>query len=220
MEKIKLRTPGGKDFFTQEAYKTLRTNLQFCGRDIRVVVFTSVDENEGKSTVTLNTAHSFAELGKNVLVIDADMRKSVMAGRNSSVKNPQGLSEVLTGMCTIADAIYQVEELPLCIMFAGKYPPNPVELLNGKYFEELLSRCKDQFDYIFIDTPPLGSVIDAAVISANCDGAVLVLGNGRTSGSRAQEVVAQIEKSGCKMLGAVRNFTKKSESSYYYKKNP
>lgn len=92
MNTIKLNLPGAEDFFTQEAYKALRTNLQFCGQDIQIICVTSCDENEGKTTVSLQLARSLAELGKNVLVIDADMRKSVMAGRNTNAVKAVGLS--------------------------------------------------------------------------------------------------------------------------------
>lgn len=98
MEKINLKLMGENDFCIQESFKVLRTNLQFCGKDIHTIAFTSCRENEGKTTVVLNLGQSLAELGKRVLIIDADMRKSVMAGRNSTAKNAAGLSEVLTGM--------------------------------------------------------------------------------------------------------------------------
>ena len=109
MGKITLKLPGEKDFFTQEAFKVLRTNLQFCGQDVQVISITSCDENEGKTTVSLQLARSLAELGKNVLIIDADMRKSVMAGRNTDAKDIVGLSEVLTGMVKLKDAIYSTQ---------------------------------------------------------------------------------------------------------------
>ena len=92
MEETILKIPGKNDFFTQEAYKVLRTNLQFCGNDIRVIALTSCNENEGKSTVTLSLGKSLSELNKRVLVVDADMRKSIMAGRNTTAKNTVGLS--------------------------------------------------------------------------------------------------------------------------------
>ena len=126
MNQIKLNLPGEKDYFTQEALKTLRTNLQFCGQDIRTIMFTSVGENEGKSTVALGLAKSFADLEKKVLLIDADMRKSVMAGRNTDAKNPKGLSEVLNGLAKLEDVLCQAEEASVYVLFAGQYPPNPV----------------------------------------------------------------------------------------------
>lgn len=216
MEKITLKLPGEKDFFTQEAFKVLRTNLQFCGQDVQVVTVTSCNENEGKTTVALQLARSLAELGKQVLVIDADMRKSVMAGRNTDAKNIVGLSEVLTGMVKLEDATYPTQYPSLHLLFAGKYPPNPVELLSGKYFKALLEETRKSYQYVIVDTPPLGRVIDAAVVAPNCDGTILVIGNTTVRYHQAQDVVAQLEKSESKILGVVRNNVKKKDSAYYY----
>lgn len=218
MEAVKLRLPGDNDFFTEEAYKVLRTNLQFCGQDVKVIAITSCNENDGKTTVALHIAKSFAELDKRVLLIDADMRKSVMAGRNTSAQTHSGLSEVLTGMCPITECLYPVVNSKMHILFAGQYPPNPVELLNGKYFAALINECRKVYDYIIIDTPPLGQVIDAAVVAEKCDGAVMVLGNSKVHYRMAQEVIEQIRKSGCKMLGVVRNNRKQNNRKYYYRK--
>ena len=219
MKKISIKLPGENDFFTQEAYKVLRTNLQFCGQDIQVIAITSCNENEGKTTVALHLARSLAELGKEVLLIDADMRKSVLAGRNSNAKDVVGLSELLTGMVALGEALYQTQYPTLQLIFAGKYPPNPVELLNGKYFSALIKETRKAYQYVIIDTPPLGRVIDAAVVAPNCDGTVLVVGNS-TRYRQAQDVVEQLKKSGSKILGVVRNNTKKKDSAYYYHSNP
>ena len=215
METIKLKLPGENDFFSEEAYKVLRTNLQFCGQELKVICLTSCNENEGKSTVTLHLGKSFSALGKKVLVIDADMRKSVIAGRNTSVRNPKGLSEALTGLCPVKDCIYTVKDTTFDIIFSGQYPPNPVELLSGKYFAKLIDEAREKYDYIFIDLPPLGQVVDAAVVAERCDGCVLVLGNTRTSYRKAQEVIDLVRKSGCKMLGVVRNNRRKKKNGAY-----
>ena len=219
MNKISIKLPGDNDYFTQEAYKVLRTNLQFCGQDIQVIAITSCNENEGKTTVALHLARSLAELGKEVLLIDTDMRKSVLAGRNSNAKDVVGLSELLTGMVALGEALYQTQYPTLQLIFAGKYPPNPVELLNGKYFSALIKETRKAYQYVIIDTPPLGRVIDAAVVAPNCDGTVLVVGNS-TRYRQAQDVVEQLKKSGSKILGVVRNNTKKKDSAYYYHSNP
>lgn len=219
MNKISIKLPGDNDFFTQEAYKVLRTNLQFCGQDIQVIAITSCNENEGKTTVALHLARSLAELGKEVLLIDTDMRKSVLAGRNSNAKDVVGLSELLTGMVALGEALYQTQYPTLQLIFAGKYPPNPVELLNGKYFSALIKETRKAYQYVIIDTPPLGRVIDAAVVAPNCDGTVLVVGNS-TRYRQAQDVVEQLKKSGSRILGVVRNNTKKKDSAYYYHSNP
>lgn len=218
MEPIKLKLPGENDFFTEEAFKVLRTNLQFCGQDIRVIAVTSCNENDGKSTVALRIAKSFADLDKKVLLIDSDMRKSVLAGRNTTVQEHNGLCEVLTGLCSISECLYPVVNTKMHILFAGQYPPNPVELLSGKYFEALITQCRKVYDYIIVDTPPLGQVIDAAVVAEKCDGTVLVIGNSKVHYRTAQEVVEQINKSGCKMLGVVRNNCKSNQKKYYYRK--
>ncbi len=218
MEPIKLKLPGENDFFTEEAFKVLRTNLQFCGQDIRVIAVTSCNENDGKSTVSLRIAKSFADLDKRVLLIDSDMRKSVMAGRNTTVQEHNGLCEVLTGLCPISECLYPVVNTKMHILFAGQYPPNPVELLSGKYFATLIAECRKVYDYIIIDTPPLGQVIDAAVVAEKCDGAVLVIGNSKVHYRTAQDVVEQINNSGCKMLGVVRNNRRVNKRKYYYRK--
>ena len=205
MSLIKINLPGGEDFYTQEAYKVLRTNLQFCGKDIKVIVMTSHGENEGKTTVAMQTAKSFAELGKKVLLIDADMRKSVMAMRNTTAKRPVGLSEILIGIKTAEECIVQTQDPSFDILFAGKYPPNPSELLGSEYFSNLLAQLREQYDYVIIDTPPLGMLIDAAIIAPHCDGSVIVMGNEKLKYRDVSAMLDQMEKSGCRVLGVVRN---------------
>lgn len=214
---IKITLPGDEDYLTQEAYKVLRTNLQFCGSDVKVIAFTSCNENEGKSTISLSVAKSFAELGKNVVFVDSDMRKSVLAGRNTDLKAVRsGLSEFLTGMSKISDTILKTQYPGLHVILSGQYPPNPVELLNSRYFSSLLSALREHYDYVILDTPPLGAVIDAAVVAAQCDGTVLVISEGKVRAHNAQSVVEQLQKSECKILGVVRNNIPKKGKSYYY----
>lgn len=216
MRKIVLKLAGSNDFFTQEAYKTLRTNLQFCGQKIRVIAITSCHENEGKTTTSLNIGKSLAELGKKVLVIDADMRKSVMAGRHTNVKRPEGLSEILTGMASLDDCVHVTQNELFHVIFAGKYPPNPVELLSSSDFSDLIMQLRENYDYIIVDTPPLGRVIDTAVVVPNCDGTILVIADNAIGYREAQEVVGQLKKSGSKILGVVRNNIRHKKSGYYY----
>ena len=218
MEKINLTLSGQDDFFTIEAYKTLRTNIQFCGKDIRVIGVTSCTENEGKTTIALNIAKSFSELGKRVLVVDADMRKSVMAGRNTDAKDVVGLSEVLTGLSQLGDSLYATQYPGLNILFSGKYPPNPVELIGGKYFGAAIEALKNVYDYIFVDTPPLGQVIDASIAATQCDGMILVIGNTKLHVKQIQDTVEQLKKSGCPILGAARNHACSDGHGYYRKK--
>lgn len=205
MESTVLNLSAYDNFYTQEAYKTLRTNLLFCGRDVQIIAVTSHWENEGKTTVALNLAKSLTELGKRVLVIDADMRKSVMAGRHTKAKNPAGLSEILTGIVKLSDGLYATQYENLHMIFSGKYPPNPVELLGGKYFPMLLEETRKVYDYVIVDTPPLGQVIDAAVLAPFCDGTLLVMESHLIRQKHAKSLINQLNKSGSKILGVVRN---------------
>lgn len=215
MNTTKLKLPGLDDYFTHEAYNVLRTNIQFCGQDVKVIAVTSCGMNEGKTVLSMHIGRSLAELGKRVLVIDCDMRKSVMAGRNADAKNAAGLSEVLTGQAKLQESIFATQFENLHVLFSGKYPPNPVELLNGKYFEMVIEAVKGVYDYIVIDTPPLGMVIDAAVIASKCDSAIMVIGNDKVRYSQAQEVVGQLKKSACNVLGVVFNNAQKKSKAYY-----
>ena len=215
MEQMDVKFPFADNFRLQEAYKALRTNLLFCGQDYRVIMVTSVHENEGKTTTALSLAQSLTELGKQVLFIDTDMRKSVFAGRYAGVKRLKGLSEVLTGMAKLSECVFATQNTKLNILPAGKYPPNPVELLGSKYFDAIIKQAQKGYDYIIVDTPPLGSVIDAAVVAPVCHGAVIVLGD-KVRASDAKSVQQQLEKTNCKVLGVVRNFVKHKESYGYY----
>ncbi len=215
MNTMKIDFPGFDDFLTQEAYKVLRTNLQFCGADIKVVQLTAYGENEGKTTVAMQIARSFAELGKKVILIDADMRKSVMAGRNTNAKPKCGLSEYLSGLADLETCTWATQEPSFDILFSGKFPPNPVELLSGVKFRELLELLREQYDYVFIDTPPLGLVVDAAVTAPLCDGTVVILGDANLKYRQVESVLEQIRRTGGRTLGVVKNKLSGMSHRYY-----
>ncbi len=214
MEEVTLRNVS-QDYRTKESYKTLRTNIEFSGEDKRVIVFTSCTPSEGKSTVSLSLAESLAEGGKKVLFIDADLRKSVLAGRHHVTGDMRGLSHYLTGQATLDEVIKQTQEPNLRVIFAGVLPPNPAELLGGKKFEKLLNQSRKEYDYVIIDAPPLGSVIDAAVIARSCDGAVLVIATKTVSYQFARQIEDQLEKAGCPILGVVMNKVDMKQDKYY-----
>lgn len=215
MKKTEINVPGLKDYFTQESFNVLRTNLQFCGQDIHVVAITSCGMSDGKTYVSLHLAKSLAEIGKKVLLLDTDMRKSVMAARYSSLKKVKGVSEVITAQATLQECICETQYEGMHVLFAGQYPPNPSELLNTNQFRNLVSIARESYDYVIVDTPPLGMVIDAAIIAAYCDGAILVVGNHGTKDYEAQDVLDQLNKSGCKILGAVLNHVGRKTDKYY-----
>lgn len=216
-KKVSFNTASTNDYVTNEAYKILRTNLIFCGSDIKTVVITSCTENEGKSTISTELTKSLAEGGKKALLIDADMRKSVMLRRNIRTEDIEGLSEVLSGLAEPESVVYANQIENFDVMFAGHFPPNPVELIDNGKFKEMLEEFKQIYDYIIIDSPPLGMVIDAAVIASYCDGAAMVISEGKISRSVAVTVKEQLEKSGCRILGAIINEVDKKHSSYHKK---
>lgn len=205
-----------QDFRTNEAYKTLRTNLVFCGDDIKVIAVTSCMPNDGKSTISRNTAVTLAEAGKRVLFIDADLRKSILTGKIIVDGELVGLSHLLSGQAGLGEVIYQSERKNLNAIFAGSYSPNPAELLGNRRFKQLIAKMRESFDYIIIDTPPLGSVIDAAIIATVCDGMVMVVRAGKISYKFARNVKAQLEKTGCRIMGVVLNGVNEKESGGDY----
>lgn len=204
----------------EEAYKTLRTNLQFCGKDVKSIAITSCEPNEGKTTVSLNLAKSLAESGKHVLYVDADLRKSVVISRCRVNQAVRGLSHYLSGQSAFADVLYATNIRNLHMIFAGPVPPNPSELLASSGFSTAINKLKSVYDYIIIDAPPLGSVIDAAVIANECDGSILVIAANNISRRFAKKVADQLKMANCPILGVILNKVNMKDSSYgkYYGK--
>lgn len=221
MQEVAIKFLNKDDYRMEESYKNLRTNIQLCGTDIKTILFTSCSPNEGKSSVSFNLARSLAESGKKVLFVDADLRKSVLVGRYRVSGEIHGLSHYLAGQCKLDEVIYATNVNRLHIIFSGVVPPNPAELLDGKLFKTVVSMFKNHYDYVVIDTPPLGSVIDAAIVAQNADAAVLVIGSGDISRRFAKITLEQLKKTSCKILGVVLNKvdlrTKSFQSKYYGK---
>lgn len=217
MENIEMKIPA-LDRRTEEAFKTFRTNLQFCGKDIKSIALTSCTPNEGKSSVSLQLARALSENGKRVLFIDADLRKSVILSKCQVSQTVKGLSHYLSGQCSFTEVIYTTTVRNLHMIFAGPVPPNPAELLGNNIFKFVIEKMKTVYDYIIIDTPPLGSVIDAAVIANECDGSILVVKSGKISRRYARKVIAQLRMADCKILGAILNSVDIKKNSYgnYY----
>lgn len=203
----------------KESLRALKTNIQFCGDDIRTLVLTSALPNEGKSTVTLDLARSLTESGKRVLLIDTDMRKSVYVGRLRAVpadgSEIYGLSHFLSGQKRLEDVLYGTEIPGMYMIFAGPSVPNPTEILEKNYFQDLLKFASEHFNYVLLDCAPIGAAIDAAVIAKHCDGAILVVAQGMASGRMLQNVKKQMEVSGVRILGVVLNKVKMKKTGYY-----
>ncbi|MBQ8546424.1 MAG: CpsD/CapB family tyrosine-protein kinase [Clostridia bacterium] len=199
-----------------EAFKSLRTNFLFCGDEYKTVLITSCVQHEGKSTISIELAKSLSVAEKKVLLIDADLRKSLYASMyTTNNKEIIGLSEYLSGQASYESILHSTQYENLELIFAGAVPPNPVELLSSKKFESLVREAREKYDYVIIDAAPLGAVIDAAAIGAFCDGAILVIAANEIHCRHAQDVKAQLEKSNCKVLGAILNRIPIKPGSYY-----
>ena len=205
------------DYHYNEAIKTLRTNIQFCGNGIKTIMLTSSLPDEGKSDITFAMASSLAQIGKKVVMVDADIRKSVLVSRYHLEREVSGLSQYLSGQRSLENVLYDTNIENLSIIFAGPYSPNPADLLEESLFGDMISKLKGKYDYIIVDTPPMGNLIDGAIVARQCDGAVMVIESGSISYRLEQRVKGQLEKSGCRILGVVLNKVNMKRNGYYSK---
>ena len=145
------------------------------------------------------------------------MRNSRVVQKHTRAKGIKGLSQLLSGQISLTEALYETQYKGFFVIFAGQTPPNPVELFNSSKFKSLLRSAGEIFDYVLIDTPPLGMVIDAAVIASQTDSSMLILDAGKISYRVAQSVYKQLVKSGSRVIGAVLNnvYSKKSKYGGY-----
>ena len=204
----------------REELKTLRTNLQFCGDDKRVILITSSAAGEGKSATSLNLAVSLTELGKKVILVDADVRKSVMVSRLQKGTVNYGLAHFLAGQCQVSEAVCAVRNVEgLHMMFSGPSVPNPTELLSSSRFEKMILAFRKVYDYIIIDGPPLGLVVDSAIIAKSCDGAAIVVAAGMVKYRFVQTVKEKILNAGCPVLGVILNKVDRDGGGKYYRKH-
>lgn len=216
MKKTLINETKNLNYTVREAFKTLRTNFLFCGPEYKSILITSCVKNEGKSTISIELSKSLALSNKKVLLIDADLRKSVFASKYTTTDGEiLGLSEYLSGQASYEDVLYSTQNKNLDVVFAGAVPPNPVELLGSSLFASLIEKAESIYDYVIIDAAPLGAVIDAAVISAVCDGAIMVITANYIAQRFANDVKDQLERSGCKVLGAILNRIPLRTGSYY-----
>ena len=201
-----------------EAMKLLRTNLQFCGKDKKVIMITSTLADEGKSTVSMNLCRSLAQLGSRVVLLDADMRKSVLADRFTKERNLPGLSHLLSGRNGLEDVLMETDMDNFHMILAGRVPPNPAELLSSARMQKLIEICREEYDYVIVDCPPINLVVDAAVVAPLCDGIVMVVSSGNVPYRMAQSAIDQLQTTGCPILGAVLNMVDQKNEKYYYRK--
>lgn len=188
-----------------EAYRTLRTNIQFASfdKEVKVILVTSSGPSEGKTTTSSNLAYTLSETSKKVLLVDCDLRKPKIH-KIFKISNQIGLSNILIEDYNLSSAVKQADS-SLYILTAGTLPPNPVEMLSSKKMSDFIEKVKDEYDYIILDTPPVVSVTDAQILSTMADGVILVVSSGeanKEAAIRAKELLLNVN---AKILGVVLN---------------
>lgn len=198
-----------------EAYRTLRTNLQFSTVDhaLQTILVTSPNAAEGKTTTVCNLAVSFAQIGKKVLIIDGDLRRPRLH-TYLGLSNTVGISNVLTQNLPVQEAMKE-SMLDIQVLTCGPTPPNPAELLNSNRLKELLNQLKQHFDIILIDTPPVGVVTDAAILSTLVDGTLIVVASHQTESDQAVRAMKLLQTVGAKVLGTVLTKVPADRKGYY-----
>lgn len=200
-----------------EQYRTIRTNIQYSDIDskIKTLMVTSSAPGEGKSTTAANMAVVFAQQGKKVLLIDADLRKPTVH-YTFGLGNAFGLTTVLTKQIQLEKAIAETDESNLWVLTSGPIPPNPAELLSSQSMEQCLKDVSENFDMVIMDTPPLLAVADPQILSNQCDGTILVVFSGKTETDQVQKAKELLVSAKSKLLGVVLNNKQIEKTSYYY----
>ena len=208
MNRIEMMNFSKLDYACNEAMNTLCTNLFYCGDNIRSVLVTSRHEQEGKSSVAINMLRTIAGCGKRVVLVDADLRRSVLASRyrfSYPKAASKGLAEYLAGMCALEDVLYETNIENAFIVPAGREVLNSLQLLSSPRYKAMIDRLSGSYDVVLVDTPPAGIIVDAIEIAKHCDGALLVVACNTGRRQEIDEVAQSIRRTGCKMLGAVLN---------------
>lgn len=204
-------------FNVVESYKSIRTNIMFAlgTSDKKIIAISSPNPSEGKSTASANIALAFAQTNSRVLLIDADMRKSVQH-KTFKLSNTKGLSTLIVNMSTPEESIKSDVMENLDVLTSGPMPPNPSELLSSDQYAALIRKLAKQYDYIIIDTPPINVVSDALVMTNSVSGVVLVVKHKMSTYDDIAESLKQLEFAGANMLGFVLNDVQGSRRGYYY----
>lgn len=189
-----------------EVYRILRTKIHFSAKDqeLKTIMITSTQTGEGKTTTISNLAVTYAQEGKKVLLVDADMRKPSLH-RIFSVPGHVGLSTLLTGDTSIEDSIQETGVSNLFLLPSGPVPTNPAELMDSVMMRELLEQFKLDYDVILLDTPSVLSVSDSVIVSALCDGVVMIVASGKVRKEHLRKAKEQLDHVSARMLGIVIN---------------
>jgi tyrosine-protein kinase Etk/Wzc len=210
-----------------ESYRNIRTNIQYfdLSREMKTILFTSPNPKEGKSTTVSNLAITLAQQDQKVLLIDCDLRKPILDHIFYQKREP-GLTNVLMGQAGISIAVHPTKVDNLSLLSCGSIPPNPSELLSSSRMRDLLTRLKDEYDFILVDSPPVLAVTDASILSTEVSGVILVVRSRTTSPDMVEEARDRLFNVGARVIGVVLNdldlerhygkYARYSYSSYYY----
>ncbi|UQZ85676.1 Tyrosine-protein kinase YwqD [Paenibacillus konkukensis] len=189
-----------------EAYRSLRFNVEASAFDdgIKTVTITSAARGEGKSTTALNLAFAYAQIGKKVVLVDADMRQPSLH-RTLGEEGSRGLSGYLSAYCSMNEIVQETHVKNLSVITAGAVPPSPADLLASHEMVLLLEALKRNYDMVFIDTPPVLSLTDAKIMASQCDGVLLVVEYGKVKRNVAKKVKEELALAKAKLLGIVMN---------------
>ncbi len=205
-------------FAVAESYKTIRTNLLFLlsqNTGCKVMTVSSPKSGDGKTTNAVNLAIAFSQLGKRVLLIDCDLRRPAIA-KKLRLQDTDGVSGILAGFSPVSESIVSINTC-LDVLPAGITPPNPSELLASPALDKLLDSLKLVYDYIVIDTPPMGIVSDALVIAPKTDGLLIVVKEKATLHSDLEKILDSVKLTGVRALGAILNGSSSEETYSHYK---
>jgi capsular exopolysaccharide synthesis family protein len=200
-----------------EAFRTLRTNIQFSSLDddIRTLVVTSTQPGEGKSTVISNLGITMAQSGKKVLLIDCDLRKPTVH-KKLGLSNQNGLTTLLAKEKKLEEVVQATNINNLYVLTSGPIPPNPAELLGSKKMKNFIKELQEFFDMILLDAPPVLAVTDAQILSTFCNGVVFVASYGQAEKNAVVRAKELIDKVGGKITGVVINKVPSNSKNHYY----
>ncbi|MZQ74582.1 MAG: polysaccharide biosynthesis tyrosine autokinase [Peptoclostridium sp.] len=200
-----------------EAYRGIRTNIQFANVDknIKTILVTSSKQGEGKTTTVSNIAITMADLGKKTVIIDCDLRRPRLH-KAFGITNVGGITDILLNSDSYKGYLKKTGIENLEIITAGQIPSNPSEMLSSKSMGKLIEQIRNDYDYIFIDAPPIAVVTDAVILSSMADGAILVCHSGGVEVELAKSAKQALEKSGANIIGVVLNKMNIEKRSSYY----
>jgi receptor protein-tyrosine kinase len=217
MSKSPLLTDAESHSQRSEAFRLLRTNLQFLDLDTqpRSFVITSAIPGEGKTSTASNLAIAFAQAGRSVLLVDCDLRRPRIA-RVLGLESAVGLTTTLVGRSDLASSIQQHHDSGVHFLASGPLPPNPTEILQSGATRDLFKRLRDMYDVVIVDAPPLLPVADAGILATDVDGAIVVVRHGKTTREQLRHAMVRLEQVGARTSGLVVNMTPNRARGYNY----